>query len=349
MALKALVCPQCNANLQIDDSRDFGFCQYCGTKVMLHDTIEVKHTGTVKLDTSGQEENFLKLANSAFEAGNHGEAYVYYTKVLEVNADNAIAIYMKGICAAYDSDSLTMRTNEYVQAVNKARSVIYSINTMPRDNVLKNIEQQSIALADYWLTAGKTVQPASMELGDCISQFSRAKNVADLVLNIIRLLSGEAAKESLINRDIEYINNALRAKLKYFAGYTTDKKGNRVPVYKYVTATADQQKALRQTGDELADEFNNLPSRLEKSGDIGNRMESAESDVERLEAEMKGLKSERNSKRFELLKDRKNAALKEEISALNEKIDALSEKLDSARSVLKGVSRESKEFKKSMK
>ncbi len=31
-------CPNCNANLTIDDeNRDFAFCQYCGVKIMLDD------------------------------------------------------------------------------------------------------------------------------------------------------------------------------------------------------------------------------------------------------------------------------------------------------------------------
>ena len=36
MALKSLTCPSCGANLNLDDNREFGFCEYCGAK--LHDT-----------------------------------------------------------------------------------------------------------------------------------------------------------------------------------------------------------------------------------------------------------------------------------------------------------------------
>ena len=34
MAMIAIKCPQCGADIQLDDSREFGFCNYCGTKVM---------------------------------------------------------------------------------------------------------------------------------------------------------------------------------------------------------------------------------------------------------------------------------------------------------------------------
>ena len=36
--MRKCTCPNCNANLTIDDNnRDFAFCQYCGAKIMLDD------------------------------------------------------------------------------------------------------------------------------------------------------------------------------------------------------------------------------------------------------------------------------------------------------------------------
>lgn len=35
--MKTFNCPNCNASLSFDNDREFGFCQYCGTKVMLDD------------------------------------------------------------------------------------------------------------------------------------------------------------------------------------------------------------------------------------------------------------------------------------------------------------------------
>lgn len=32
-ALKNVTCPNCGANLSIDDDRDIFFCEYCGTKI----------------------------------------------------------------------------------------------------------------------------------------------------------------------------------------------------------------------------------------------------------------------------------------------------------------------------
>ena len=50
MALKPLKCPECGANIELDDTREFGFCNFCGTKVMLKEVIEVHHKGLSDYD-----------------------------------------------------------------------------------------------------------------------------------------------------------------------------------------------------------------------------------------------------------------------------------------------------------
>ena len=91
MAMKALRCPQCNAELELDDEKEFGFCTHCGTKVMLHDVVE--YTGSVALDTSAQGRNRILLGNRAFEAGNWKEAYDCFTRALADLPDDVTALY----------------------------------------------------------------------------------------------------------------------------------------------------------------------------------------------------------------------------------------------------------------
>ncbi len=35
MPIIALLCPHCSGQIELDDTREFGFCQYCGTKIMI--------------------------------------------------------------------------------------------------------------------------------------------------------------------------------------------------------------------------------------------------------------------------------------------------------------------------
>ena len=61
MGLVAMKCPGCGANIELDDSREFGFCNYCGTKVM-QDKIVVEHSGSVKVDNTEYVEKYLQNA-----------------------------------------------------------------------------------------------------------------------------------------------------------------------------------------------------------------------------------------------------------------------------------------------
>ena len=35
--MRSCLCPNCNAQISLDENREFGFCQYCGAKIMLDD------------------------------------------------------------------------------------------------------------------------------------------------------------------------------------------------------------------------------------------------------------------------------------------------------------------------
>lgn len=59
MKLISLTCPNCNANLDdIDSSRSFCYCQYCGTKIALDD-------GTIRKETHIYDEAKIKETESS--------------------------------------------------------------------------------------------------------------------------------------------------------------------------------------------------------------------------------------------------------------------------------------------
>lgn len=59
MKLISLTCPNCNANLDdIDSSRPFCYCQYCGTKIALDD-------GTIRKETHIYDEAKIKETESS--------------------------------------------------------------------------------------------------------------------------------------------------------------------------------------------------------------------------------------------------------------------------------------------
>ena len=69
MSIIALKCPNCGGNLEFEDSREFGFCQFCGTKVMIREEINKTVNNTVNnfnsttiINSSNDEQNRKKIS-----------------------------------------------------------------------------------------------------------------------------------------------------------------------------------------------------------------------------------------------------------------------------------------------
>ena len=82
MGFIAVKCPSCGADIQLDDSREFGFCNYCGAKVV-QDKVVVEHRGTVKVDETEKLDNLFVLARRARDSGDDAEAASYYRQILQ--------------------------------------------------------------------------------------------------------------------------------------------------------------------------------------------------------------------------------------------------------------------------
>ena len=79
-----LKCPSCNANIELDGAREFGFCCYCGTKVIFKDNNK-------KIDGIAGVESLLKRAKQFMDNYQVSRAEEYYNKVLDIDPSNQIA------------------------------------------------------------------------------------------------------------------------------------------------------------------------------------------------------------------------------------------------------------------
>lgn len=87
MEFIAAKCPQCNSNLEVPDDKEIFECSFCGA------TIVVKDIAALQKYIS----NWMRIATSAFKAGNKKEAYSYYNKILEVDSSNYHAWFGKAL------------------------------------------------------------------------------------------------------------------------------------------------------------------------------------------------------------------------------------------------------------
>lgn len=87
MAFISLKCPSCGADIELDNSREFGFCSYCGTKLVREKKI-VEHRGSVSIDRTNEIKNLLLRGREMYSAGRLADAEVYFNRVLDLDALN---------------------------------------------------------------------------------------------------------------------------------------------------------------------------------------------------------------------------------------------------------------------
>jgi len=89
MAFVSLKCPNCNGDIQMDNTKEKGFCMYCGSSFLVKDEVQrmqIEHSGTVNLNLNREKEveNLLIRAEQKIEKLN--EEYrnkQYDTKLIQ--------------------------------------------------------------------------------------------------------------------------------------------------------------------------------------------------------------------------------------------------------------------------
>lgn len=83
MAIQSLICPQCGASFEIDDSLVFGFCNFCGNKIQISELIHIKHSGTVEVDGIDGYSRLLERGNALLATEQFDKAEVVFDELLE--------------------------------------------------------------------------------------------------------------------------------------------------------------------------------------------------------------------------------------------------------------------------
>jgi tetratricopeptide (TPR) repeat protein len=110
-------CPECGGAMSSNSEQQLFKCKYCDADIMLHRDEDANTENTKGL---------AQLAEAAEKAGNHQEAFSYYTKILEKNPSDSAAWVGKGTSAAWQSSLAKHRLNEmlsyYDNAIDSAGS-----------------------------------------------------------------------------------------------------------------------------------------------------------------------------------------------------------------------------------
>lgn len=177
MALVSAKCPNCGGDIQLDDSKETGFCLHCGGKINVEQSIK-----TVKIDKSSDVDKLMKLAENAENSGNYAEAEEYATSVLEIDSTNYKAWFIKGKSAGWQSTLGNSRVSEMTNSFNEVLENIQNEDT----NV---IDEYRALMTINLLDIGRAMVDLAAEgLGDnIISSYDveNLKNQIDILLSEI--------------------------------------------------------------------------------------------------------------------------------------------------------------------
>lgn len=119
MGFVAAKCPNCGATIELSEDREFGFCTYCGTKVV-QDKIVVEHRGSVSVSGIANEEAIISRAFLFIEDKKFQNANAYLERALDINPRSYKAYLGKLLCAyqlpnvdSLKSSFLAIDDNEY--------------------------------------------------------------------------------------------------------------------------------------------------------------------------------------------------------------------------------------------
>lgn len=130
MKLVAAKCPSCGANIDVNPERKTTKCEYCNSKIVIEDAIakfKIEISGEVEIKNMPKLINYIKLGNRSYNDLEYKEALNYYTKALELDPDNYIAILRIGICK-------TLLTDYAKFEIKHAFNAIRHVNDLLRNN-----------------------------------------------------------------------------------------------------------------------------------------------------------------------------------------------------------------------
>lgn len=308
-------CPQCGADLELDDTRDFGFCSCCGTKIMLNETIHVKHSGSVKMDNSEQAKNRLDLADRAFLSGNYVEAETYYTRVLEDLPDNLQVLYRKGICAVYNSLNSDIRTPELEMSLSVAKdkwnrawaslSQIEGEDMEQKTALLKLQNEEAKELSCMLLAAMNELGTKASQLLNkeaCDNQAARWVGLINLFNKATPYVENEKILNDTLLPIIDFCDAALNTSISFKSGVMYDKNNRAIDQYSRYFLTPQTKDYIIARRGEFADKYNNLSYKKQTRTEIENRIQELQKKVNELSENVKNTNAKYKTAKSEFWK-----------------------------------------------
>ncbi len=212
MAFVAAKCTQCGANIEVDDTKDAGICQHCGTAFITEKAINNYNTYITNNNNfaganinviGGDIKNLLEIANNSLEGGNGKEAFEYANKALEIKTDSNEAWLIK------------MKALEYVGTIGDPRVgevVTCGKNAIQYVSIDKKEEMEEEVYEYYLSRALSLLVIATNQINDVV-QLKKTFQTFSLVSVLTAAERTRQADSATVNILEGLANNALMLKL----------------------------------------------------------------------------------------------------------------------------------------
>jgi len=174
MSVIELKCPKCSGDLELEDSREFGFCRFCGAKIMISDMITQKIS--VEFRDTGKTDELIDLAFREWNSGDLESARLHVVKALESDSSNSRGWMLRCVIEGKDPKNIAKKLKNDEKSEVFAMEIIHSqwntaeiiYNFFPDSESFASIRHLSKTLATgmNW-ESGETIciHPRDLETG----------------------------------------------------------------------------------------------------------------------------------------------------------------------------------------
>ena len=156
MRLTSAKCPNCGADIKVNKTEEKTVCEYCKSEILVEDAIaklKVVVEGEVELKGVPKLESYLKLGNRAYKDGKFDEAYINYSKALELDPDNAIAILRQGLSKVLkEKEPLKMTFSSGLSAYQNAIKIDESLKESGATDLAVALAKEEEVLTEFYRT-----------------------------------------------------------------------------------------------------------------------------------------------------------------------------------------------------
>ncbi len=312
MAIIEVNCPACGKTLQFEDTKEKGFCEFCGEQILLKDSAAAPSPAadapacaapaepacSAPAYSAPEPSDKLAAAKTAFSRGDYNTAKAGFEKALSGGERTWDAVFYNALCEAYVSDPLKAPFQDVFNAAGDASAMIKAENPGADDRKASIFFDAFDFIKQFYYkncTPDKGyVFPSAEAAG---AHYTNLERLAALTLYILDIADDattaanprlEDTKKQAINLALE-ICSAAKKNITYLVGYEVikDKSGIAAtqPVNRKLSPLFDEQAEAYEKS--LKDKYNTLPGTTAALKNFDERIAAREGEINDFEDALK--------------------------------------------------------------